>query len=78
MLKNEDFHENTEAERVEQFPIWQELVNSMPKAYILFVTSIHQSTIFFIKIAVVVLYWIEIIQPFLNLKGHQNTFHSII
>jgi hypothetical protein len=32
MLKIKDFHEITEAERVEQFPIWQELVNSMPKA----------------------------------------------
>ena len=34
MLKNKDFHEITEAERVEQFPIWQELVNAMPKAQI--------------------------------------------
>ena len=44
-------------------------------------SQIHQSTIFLLKYLFIYLlffFCIEIIQPFLNLEGHQNAFHSII
>ena len=44
---------------------------------ILFVTSIHQSTIFFIKILIHFCFvWIEIIQPFLHIEGFKMYFRA--
>ena len=47
---------------------------------LLFVTSIHQSAIFFIKyLFIYCFFWIEFIRSFLNLEwAEKNAFHSII
>ena len=61
----------TNHKKLHCFRYWILFFCSKYYVLILFLTSIHQSTIFFIKIlySFVAFFWIEIIKPFLNLEG---------